>query len=132
MTELFSLFGTIGAYYENCYLTISCGIFMSFNCISTFLLSSAHLIEELWLFATMNAVLSAFAYLFGSYLLWKILHERQAIDPNIINFAELNICNQLSECQRENINCEPPRYEDPPSYSQLSSNHSKIAHISRI
>jgi hypothetical protein len=129
MTELFSLFGTIGAYYENCYLTISCGIFMSFNCISTFLLSSAALIEELWLFATMNAVLSAFAYLFGSYLLWKILHERQATDRNIVNFAELNISNEFDECQRENINCSPPRYDDPPAYSELSLNHSKMSNM---
>ncbi len=97
---------------------------MSFNCIWTFLLSSTHLIEELWLFATMNAVLSTFAYIFGSYLLWQILDERQRTDQNI-NFAQLNISNELSQYQRENVHCEPPRYEDPPAYSQLSFNQSK-------
>jgi hypothetical protein len=117
MTQLFSLLGTIGAYHENCFLTIICAIFTSFNFIWTFLLSSFNSIDKLWLFAALNAMLSIFAYLFGQIF---ILHERQTANQNITNFAE------FINNQSENIHCEPPHYEAPPAYNQLSFNQSKI------
>jgi hypothetical protein len=65
-------------------------------------------------------MLSIFAYLFGQIF---ILRERQTANQNITNFAE------FINNQSENIRCEPPHYEAPPAYNQLSFNQSKIGYI---